>query len=147
MTAVGCGGSVLEPPARSVGNYVVQAIAVATEVAPLQALAASTGMFELRLRLYDGSVHLWEELLDQTSDARLAPLALYRLGWAYRNQNTSGLRARSRTRPSTASPAASPTIAGSRPHSRRRRSRGSRRTPPSACRSSRASARCTRANH
>lgn len=79
-----------EPPARSVGNYVVQAIAVATEFAPLQALAASAGMFELRLRLYDGSVHLWETLLDRDPETPLAPLALYRLGWAYRNQNTSG---------------------------------------------------------
>ncbi len=79
-----------EPAARSFGSYFMQALAVATEFAPLQALAASAGMFELRLRGYDGAVQLWESLLLRSPLCTLAPLTLYRLGWAYRSLNTSG---------------------------------------------------------
>ena len=79
-----------EPAARSFGSYVAQALAVATEFAPLQALAASAGMFELRLRGYDGAVQLWESFLLRSPATALAPLALYRLGWAYRSLNASG---------------------------------------------------------
>jgi tetratricopeptide (TPR) repeat protein len=75
---------------RGVGNYLVQSLAVASEFAPLQALAASAGMFELRLRVYDGAVQLWESLLERHPDTALRPLALYRLGWAYRSIGASG---------------------------------------------------------
>jgi hypothetical protein len=78
-------------PARSLGQYAAQALAVATEFAPLQALAASAGMFDLRLRAYDGAVQLWETLLAHHPETPLRPLALYRLGWAYRSVQTSGL--------------------------------------------------------
>jgi hypothetical protein len=79
-----------EAPPRSAGNYLAQGLAVATEFAPLQALAASAGMFELRLRSYDGAAQLWETMLARRPDSALAPLALYRLGWAYRSLNTGG---------------------------------------------------------
>jgi hypothetical protein len=79
-----------DPPARSFGNYLAQTLAVATEFAPLQALAASAGMFELRLRTYDGAVQLWETMLAMHPDTRLEPLTLYRLGWAYRSVATDG---------------------------------------------------------
>jgi hypothetical protein len=80
-----------DPPARGVGNYLVQTIAVATEFAPLQALASSVGLFELRLRVHDGAVQLWEMLLARHPTTRLRPLTLYRLGWAYRSVGVSGL--------------------------------------------------------
>jgi hypothetical protein len=69
---------------------VAQTLAVATEFAPLQALASSAGMFGLRLRVYDGAVQLWETLLQRSPDTTLRPLALYRLGWAYRSLGASG---------------------------------------------------------
>jgi hypothetical protein len=80
-----------DPPARGVGNYVAQTIAVATEFAPLQALASSVGLFELRLRVHDGAVQLWEMLLARHPTTSLRPLTLYRLGWAYRSVGVSGL--------------------------------------------------------
>jgi hypothetical protein len=79
-----------EAPSRGAGNYLAQGLAVAIEFAPLQALAASAGMFELRLRTYDGAAQLWETLLARRPASALKPLALYRLGWAYRSLNTSG---------------------------------------------------------
>lgn len=79
-----------EPPPRTVGNLLAQTLAVATEFAPLQALATSAGLFELRLRIYDGATHLWETLLEQHPETPLRPLVLYRLGWAYRSTGTSG---------------------------------------------------------
>jgi hypothetical protein len=79
-----------EPPARSFGNLLMQALAVATEFAPLQALAASAGMFELRLRAHDGAVQLWEGMLARHPGTPLRPLTLYRLGWAYRSVSTDG---------------------------------------------------------
>jgi hypothetical protein len=79
-----------DPPGRSLGNYLAQTLAVASEFAPLQALATSAGMFELRLRTHDGAVQLWETLLDRHPSTALRPLALYRLGWAYRSVNVSG---------------------------------------------------------
>jgi hypothetical protein len=75
---------------RGVGNYFVQSLAVASEFAPLQALASSAGMFELRLRIYDGAVQLWETLLERHPETALRPLTLYRLGWAYRSIGASG---------------------------------------------------------
>jgi Tetratricopeptide repeat len=80
-----------DPPARGVGNYLAQTIAVASEFAPLQALASSAGLFELRLRVHDGAVQLWEVLLARHPGTALRPLALYRLGWAYRSVGVGGL--------------------------------------------------------
>jgi hypothetical protein len=80
-----------DPPARGFGNYLAQTLAVASEFAPLQAMAASAGMFGLRLRVYDGAVQLWETLLDRHPATPLRPLVLYRLGWAYRSAGTGGL--------------------------------------------------------
>jgi hypothetical protein len=80
-----------DPPARGVGNYLLQTIAVASEFAPLQAMASSAGLFELRLRVHDGAVQLWEMLLARHPQTSLRPLTLYRLGWAYRSVGVGGL--------------------------------------------------------
>jgi hypothetical protein len=80
-----------DPPARGVGNYLAQTLAVASEFAPLQALASSAGLFELRLRVHDGAVQLWETLLARHPGTTLRPLALYRLGWAYRSVGVEGM--------------------------------------------------------
>jgi hypothetical protein len=80
-----------DPPARGLGNYLAQTIAVASEFAPLQALASSAGLFELRLRVHDGAVQLWEMLLARHPETTLRPLTLYRLGWAYRSVGVAGL--------------------------------------------------------
>jgi hypothetical protein len=80
-----------EPPTRGVVNYLAQTLAIATEFAPLQALASSAGLFELRLRVHDGAVQLWETLLARHPQTALRPLTLYRLGWAYRSVGVGGL--------------------------------------------------------
>lgn len=78
-------------PARGVGAHLAQAGAVFAELPVLQALAASLDLQDLRLRSYDGAIQLWESLLTSRPATRLRPLALYRLGWAYRSGGVSGL--------------------------------------------------------
>jgi hypothetical protein len=80
-----------DPPARGLGNYLAQTLAIASEFAPLQAMASSAGLFELRLRVHDGAVQLWEVLLARHPTTALRPLTLYRLGWAYRSVGVGGL--------------------------------------------------------
>lgn len=75
---------------RGVLSYLVQIAAAATDFAPLQVLAGSQGIFELRLRAYDGAAQLYEAQLARFPDGSLAPAALYRLGWVYRSTTTEG---------------------------------------------------------
>lgn len=75
---------------RSTGSYVAQLAAAATDFAPLLVAASEEGMMDLRLHAYDGAAQLYEELLARYPDSRYRPLALYRLGWAYRSTLTEG---------------------------------------------------------
>ncbi len=79
-----------EPPPRGVLGNIVQAAAVAVELPMLQAVAGSLDILDLRLRTYDGAVHLWESMLLHNPQTVLRPLTLYRLGWAYRSSGVSG---------------------------------------------------------
>ena len=80
----------LQFPHRGFGVYAAQAVAVALELPALQAVAGSLDLFALRLKSADGAVQLWETLLAWYTRTTLAPLTLYRLGWAYRNASASG---------------------------------------------------------
>jgi hypothetical protein len=79
------------PPPRSVGSYFAEVAASVIDLPALEAVAGSLDLYSLRLKTYDGSVQLWETLLERAPATKLRPLALYRLGWAYRNANASGL--------------------------------------------------------
>ena len=81
----------LEFPKRSLGVYLAQAAAVAIELPALQSIAGSLDLFQLRLKTSDGAVQLWETLLAWYPTSALRPLALYRLGWAYRSASVGGL--------------------------------------------------------
>jgi hypothetical protein len=78
-------------PARSIGTQLAQMGAVVVELPALQSLAGSLDLMDLRLRSYDAAVQLWETLLAQYPTSPLRPLALYRLGWAYRSAGVGGL--------------------------------------------------------
>jgi hypothetical protein len=78
-------------PPRSILGYVAQGAAAVTDLPALQSLAGSVDLLDLRLRSYDGAVHLWESLLEQYPSTVLRPQTLYRLGWAYRTAGASGL--------------------------------------------------------
>jgi len=73
------------PPGRSVGSYLAQITASIIDLPVLDSLAGSLDLDLLRLRASDGAVQLWESLLARNPSTPLRPLALYRLGWAYRN--------------------------------------------------------------
>jgi len=77
-------------PTRSAGAYLAQAGAALIELPVLESLAGSLDLYSLRLRTSDGAVQLWETLIDRHPSSPLAPLALYRLGWAYRSSMASG---------------------------------------------------------
>lgn len=79
-----------DPPPRTFGSYAAQAAAVAVDFPALQALAGSLDLIDLRLKAYDGAVHLWESLLALYPRTTLRPLVLYRLGWAYRSSGATG---------------------------------------------------------
>jgi hypothetical protein len=81
----------LEFPKRSLGVYLAQAAAVAIELPALQSIAGSMDLFQLRLKTSDGAVQAWETLLAWYPQSALRPLALYRLGWAYRSASVGGL--------------------------------------------------------
>lgn len=72
-------------PPRSWSSYATQAAAAALDFPALQSVAASLDLEDLELKLYDGSVQVWETLLKLHPQTKLRPLTLYRLGWAYRN--------------------------------------------------------------
>jgi hypothetical protein len=80
-----------QPPPRTFASSLAVAAAAATDFPAFQALAGALDLLELRLRAYDGAVHLWETLLLRSPSSPLRPLTLYRLGWAYRNAAVSGL--------------------------------------------------------
>jgi hypothetical protein len=67
-----------------------QALAASTDFAPLTAWAASAEIGSLRLQTYDGAAQLYEGLLASYPASPYGPLALYRLGWAYRSVGTRG---------------------------------------------------------
>lgn len=79
------------PPGRGFGSYLAQAMAAAIDFPVLDSLAGALDLYSLRLKTYDGAVQLWETLLARAPSTPLRPLALYRLGWAYRNSIASGL--------------------------------------------------------
>lgn len=79
------------PPGKSFGSYLAQTAAAATDLPVLDSLAGALDLYSLRLKTYDGAVQLWETLLARNPSTPLGPLALYRLGWAYRNSIASGL--------------------------------------------------------
>lgn len=76
--------------ARSAGSYLAQTAAALTDFAPLTVMAASQGLFELRLRAYDGAAQLYRTLASDYPGSALRPLALYRLGWACRSTSEAG---------------------------------------------------------
>jgi hypothetical protein len=64
--------------------YALQTVAAAIDFGPFSALASTNGVGDLRLGAYDGAAQLYEAHLERFPQSRLAPLALWRLGWAYR---------------------------------------------------------------
>ena len=80
-----------QAPPRNAASTAAVVAAVVTDLPAFQALAGSLDLIDLRLRGADGAIHLWETLLVRDPNTRLKPLALYRLGWAYRNASVSGL--------------------------------------------------------
>lgn len=79
------------PVPRGLLSNLAQAGAAVIELPVLQALAGALDLMELRLKTYDGAVHLWETLLEQRPQTPLRALTLYRLGWAYRSAGVAGL--------------------------------------------------------
>jgi hypothetical protein len=80
-----------DAPRRRASSYLAQAGAVAIEIPALQNVAGALDISDLRLRMTDGAVHLWETLLDRYPRSELRPFVLYRLGWAYRSVGVAGL--------------------------------------------------------
>jgi hypothetical protein len=80
-----------QAPPRTMASGLAMAAAAATDFPAFQSLAGALDLLELRLRSYDGAVHLWETMLARNRKTPLRSLALYRLGWAYRNAAVSGL--------------------------------------------------------
>ncbi len=78
------------PPGRGVASLAAQAGASLIDLPVLEAFAGSLDLYSLRQKTNDGAVQLWETLLDRAPASPLRPLALYRLGWAYRNTIASG---------------------------------------------------------
>ena len=79
------------PSSPSGWTYLAQVAAATTDFPGFQSLAGSLDLMTLRLQAGDGAVLLWETLLDHYPDSSVKPLALYRLGWAYRNTSVEGL--------------------------------------------------------
>ncbi len=67
-----------------------QILAATTDFSPLNYLAAGLEVDDLRLQAYNAAAQLYEALLERYPDSPLAPLALYRLGWVYRNVDLPG---------------------------------------------------------
>ena len=78
-------------PGRSFGSYAAQTAAAAVNLPVLEAFAGAIDLYSLRLKTHDGAVQLWETMLARNPTSPLRPLALYRLGWAYRSSIASGL--------------------------------------------------------
>jgi hypothetical protein len=69
-------------------SYALQTVAAAVDFGPLSAFASSNGVGDLRLLAYDGAAQLFEAHLARFPQSPLAPLSLWRLGWAYRAGET-----------------------------------------------------------
>jgi hypothetical protein len=78
----------MRPP--TAGSFAAQAAAAFVEFSPLSVLAASEGINDVRLQTYNAAAQLYETLLLRYPDSKLRPLALWRLGWTYRNVSLSG---------------------------------------------------------
>lgn len=78
-------------PRPKLKAYLAQTAAVVTELPAFQELSAALDIAYLRIKSYDGAAQLWESLLAAYPDTPLRPLALYRLGWAYRSTSAAGL--------------------------------------------------------
>lgn len=76
---------------RGTASVAAEAAAAVTDFPVLQSLAGSLDLIDLRLRSADAAVQLWETFLHRYPQSALRPLALYRLGFAYRNVGTTGL--------------------------------------------------------
>jgi hypothetical protein len=79
------------PEKRGAASVAAEAAAAATDLPILQSLSGTLDVMDLRLRSADGAVQLWETFLRRHPQSTLKPLALYRLGFAYRNTIASGL--------------------------------------------------------
>lgn len=80
-----------QPPSQGGMVFLTEAAASATDFPAFQSLAGSLSLFDLRVRAPNAAVQLWETFLKSYPDSELRPLALYRLGWAYRSTSLSGL--------------------------------------------------------
>ena len=65
-------------------SYAAQTLAAVLDFGPFSALAAGNGVADLRLQMYDGAAQLYEAHLARYPQSKLRPLALWRLGFAYR---------------------------------------------------------------
>lgn len=70
---------------------VAEAAAAITDFPVFQSLAGSLDLMDVRLRTADAAVQLWETFLQRHRCSPLRPLALYRLGFAYRSTSVEGL--------------------------------------------------------
>lgn len=77
-------------PHRSAGAIFAELAASATDLPMFEAFSGSLDLFALRLKTNDGAIQIWESLLDRQPATPLKALALYRLGWAYRNHTVTG---------------------------------------------------------
>jgi tetratricopeptide (TPR) repeat protein len=80
----------LELQDPSVRSLATKALAATTDFAPLSVWAASTEINQLRMQSYNGAAQLYEAFLERYPNSELRPLALYRLGWTYRNTSIEG---------------------------------------------------------
>jgi hypothetical protein len=80
----------LEAP-RGAWSYGLEVMAASTGLGPLSAAASQGGPLGLRLDGYNEAALLYEAFLADFPDSSLRSLALWRLGWAYRNTTASGL--------------------------------------------------------
>jgi hypothetical protein len=79
------------PPARGAASLTAEAAAALTDFPVLQSFAGSLDIASLRSRSAEAAVQVWETFLLRYPQSTLRPLALYRLGWAYRSVGVSGL--------------------------------------------------------
>jgi hypothetical protein len=78
------------PEKRGTASVLAEAAAAATDLPILQSLSGTLDVMDLRLRSADAAVQLWETFVRRHPQSPLKPLALYRLGFAYRNTIASG---------------------------------------------------------
>ena len=79
-----------DPPARGFASYAAEFAASAIEIPAIQSMSGALDIFDLRLRMSDGAVQLWETYLSRYPNGAFRPLVLYRLGWAYHSTGAAG---------------------------------------------------------